>query len=133
MILDVAMIVLLIVLGFGAMLPAYWGWRMIVDYYRRTQITPPIVEPCPKVAVILCLRGADPSLDECLHGLLNQDYPRYQVRIVVDCVADSAWQKVHDLLARGIRTGVEVDVDVLAKPCAKCSLKVCSQLQAVAK
>src|SRR5438445_469746 len=108
MLIDVAMILLLSALGFGAILPAYWGWRMIVDYYRRTRITPPITEPCPNVAVILCLRGVDPSLDGCLHGLLNQDYPRYQVRIVVDCIEDPAWQKVHDTLARGTRTGVKV-------------------------
>ena len=31
----------------------------------------------PKTAVILCLRGADPFLANCLRSLFNQNYPNY--------------------------------------------------------
>lgn len=133
MLLDIAMIVLFIVLGIGALMPVWWAWSLIVDYWRRSGVTPPITEPCPKVAVILCLRGADPSLDACLHGLVGQDYPQFRLQIVVDNIADRAWSKVHEILATGVRSGIEVQVEPLAKPCATCSLKVCAQLQAVTR
>ena len=41
-------------------------------------------EKAPRAVVMLCLRGTDPFLRKCLFGLLNQDYPAYQVRIVID-------------------------------------------------
>ncbi len=131
MILDVVMYVLFAILAIGALLPSYWTWRMVIYYSRHTRVTPPILDPCPQAAVILCLRGADPSLDACLNGLLNQDYPRYRVEIVVDHREDSAWHKVQEILARGVRSNVEVQVSVLEKHCPTCSLKACAQLQVV--
>ncbi len=131
--LEIAVIVLLVVLAIGAMIPVYWVWAMIIDYYRNTKPTPPVQEPTPSAAIILCLRGADPSLTPCLQGLLAQDYPRYQIRIVVDHVNDTAWAKVHEILAQSKPGHVPVDVSVLEKHCPTCSLKVCSQLQAVSK
>src|SRR5438105_2967893 len=101
MILDIAMIGVFVVLGAFALLPAYWAWRLILFYWRHSRVTPAAPAPCPRVAVILCLRGADPSLDACLNGLLHQDFPHYQVQIVVDNRTDSAWPRVHDHLARG--------------------------------
>ncbi|MBI2807083.1 MAG: glycosyltransferase family 2 protein [Planctomycetes bacterium] len=133
MLLEIAMIVLLVVLGSGAMIPAYWGWRMVFDYYARTVPTPPVSEPCRDVVVLLCLRGADPSLKACLHGLLNQDYPRYQIQIIVDSVNDGAWNQVHEILAQEKPGRVLVEVNALEKHCPNCSLKVCAQLQAVAR
>ena len=38
----------------------------------------------PKVAVILCLRGVDPFLNECLERLARLDYPRFVLRVMVD-------------------------------------------------
>ena len=38
----------------------------------------------PRTVVILCLRGADPQLEDCLSGLLHQDYDNWELRIVVD-------------------------------------------------
>lgn len=133
MVLEIVVTVAFVVLGIGALLPAWWTWHMLIDYYRRTRVTPALGGPCPNVTVILCLRGADPSLDACLAGLLNQDFPRYQVHIVVDSSEDRAYGKVHEILARGTRPEVQVHVDVLEKHCATCSLKVCAQLQAVSK
>ena len=49
---------------------------------RRRQAANLNDEDCPKAAVILCLRGSDPFLTECLAGLLNQDYPNYEVIVV---------------------------------------------------
>lgn len=131
MILDAVMIGVFVVLGIGVLLPAYWAWSMIIYYWRNSRVTPPMPDPCPNAAVIMCLRGADPSLDACLHGLLHQDYPRYQVQIVVDSRTDSAWDKVHEILARGMPPNVQAHVSVLEKRCPTCSLKVCAQLQVV--
>lgn len=123
--------VLFVVLAIGALFPAYWVWRMVIYYWLHSRVTPPMTGRCPKAAVILCLRGADPSLDACLRGLLHQDYPNYQLRIVVDNRSDGAWQKAHDALASGGQSNVDVRVSTLEKHCPNCSLKVCSQLQAI--
>ena len=42
----------------------------------------------PRVLVVLALRGSDPSLVDCLRSLFQQDYPHYQVRLVVDHRSD---------------------------------------------
>src|SRR5205807_1146701 len=94
--------------------------------------TAPATGPLPSVTVILPLRGADPSLARCLHGLLHQDYPRYAVRIVVDSPDDPAWGKVQELLALGYPGHVDVREEVLKHRRPTCSLKVSAQLQAVA-
>jgi glycosyltransferase involved in cell wall biosynthesis len=44
----------------------------------------------PRAAVVLCLRGSDPYLDECLAQLARQDYPDYELRIVLDSPSDPA-------------------------------------------
>src|ERR1051326_5307030 len=128
---DIVVLIAFVPLGIAALLPMYWAWRHLIYFYRHTRVTPPVQEPCPNVVVILCLRGADPSLDACLQGLLHQDYPHYHVHIVVDHRDDPAWSRVQDILARGYPSKVQVHVQTLEKPCPKCSLKVCSQLQVV--
>ena len=40
--------------------------------------------------MILSLRGADPSLEACVKGLLAQDYPAYRAHIVIDSAEDPA-------------------------------------------
>jgi cellulose synthase/poly-beta-1,6-N-acetylglucosamine synthase-like glycosyltransferase len=128
---DILIYVSIAILSIGVFLPSYWAWRLIIYYARHSRVTPPVAEPCPKVTIILCLRGADPSLASCLTGVLNQDYPRYQVHIVVDHREDSAWTRTHEILARGVPAHVEVHVNVLKHPCATCSLKACAQLQVI--
>ena len=67
-------------------------WR-----YRRSL---PADGDCPRAAVVLCLRGRDPSLEKCLESVLKQDYPDYRLHIVVDNRQDPAWQ-VAESLAKG--------------------------------
>ncbi len=85
--------------------------------------------PAPKVTVILCLRGADPTLAQCLQGLLNQDYPNYTVQIVVDRRDDPAWAVVASILQS--QTAVETQVQVLKNRLETCSLKCSSLIQAI--
>ncbi len=52
----------------------------------------------PKTAVILCLRGADPYLRQCLRALLQQNYPQYELKVVVDHQDDPAWNVAIDTI-----------------------------------
>jgi len=84
----------------------------------------------PKVAVVLSLRGADPFLDRCLAGLFAQDYPDYDVRIVIDCATDPAWDVVERAVAR--HRAHNVTIEALKAARRTCSLKNSSLIQAVA-
>ncbi len=86
---------------------------------------------CPKTAVVLCLRGSDPFLPACLQAILDQDYPCYDVRIVVDSPDDPAWKTVQEVLSRSGAANVQVRFLVDRRP--TCSLKCSSLLQAVSQ
>jgi GT2 family glycosyltransferase len=93
----------------------------------------PAPQPLPMAAVILPLRGADPLLEACLAGLLAQDYPAYQVHIVVDNANDPANKVVDEALARGYSSAAEVHVDILREPDELCSLKLSAQRQVLSR
>ncbi|MBC8868385.1 MAG: glycosyltransferase family 2 protein [Planctomycetes bacterium] len=88
-------------------------------------------EDCPKAAVILCVRGADPFLKDCLAGLSRQDYPQYEVHVVVDCQDDPAWELVEQVAKR--EEAAHVRVHALTERRRSCSLKISGVLQAVAE
>lgn len=96
---------------------------------RRPAPALPADADCPQARIILCLRGADPYLDEVLTRLLEQDYPNYDVHIVVDSATDPAAEVVREVL--GENKSRTVKVSVLAKPRVTCTLKVSALLQAV--
>jgi cellulose synthase/poly-beta-1,6-N-acetylglucosamine synthase-like glycosyltransferase len=122
--------VLILAALFG-LVPVVWAWRTVLYYWWRTGPTPPYAGP--PAAVILPLRGADPSLAPCLRGLLHQDYGRYFVHVVVDSENDPAQQVVRNVLAEGHGSNVTVRVGVLGQRHNTCSLKVSAQLQALAE
>jgi cellulose synthase/poly-beta-1,6-N-acetylglucosamine synthase-like glycosyltransferase len=82
---------------------------------------------CPPATVVLCLRGTDPFLEDCLAALLDQDYPNYDVRVVVDSEQDPAWPVAKRVLAQSDATNVRVEV--LADRRQTCSLKCSSLIQ----
>lgn len=69
---------------------------LFIVWYRRILLQPKSVEfdsdpseenspsTHPTVAIVLCLRGPDPTLPECLTGLLNQRYSDFSLHLVVD-------------------------------------------------
>jgi cellulose synthase/poly-beta-1,6-N-acetylglucosamine synthase-like glycosyltransferase len=124
----ISVVLCLVIVGL-TVVQAQFAYRF-VRVLRRAEPAPVSDAQCPKSTVILCLRGTDPFLETTLRGLLNQDYPCYDVRIVVDSEVDPAWQLVHDVLAQGSRCPVQVSA--LREPLATCSLKCSSLLQAVA-
>lgn len=82
----------------------------------------------PKAAVILAVRGADPSMERNIRALLAQDYPDYKVFIVVDHVEDTAWPIVRAICD----TAPEMaQVSVLTERLGTCSLKCSALVQAV--
>jgi glycosyltransferase involved in cell wall biosynthesis len=98
---------------------------------RRVPHASPTTAFYPKTAVILCLRGSDPFLTACLEAILRQDYPCYDLRIVVDSAGDPAWETVHRVLARC--GAANVRVTPLTDRRSTCSLKCSSLVQAVSE
>ncbi len=85
----------------------------------------------PKTAIILCLRGVDPFLPNCLKALLQQDYPQYDLKIIVDSQEDPAWQVAHDTVALCGATNVQISPLKIAS--TACTLKCSSLVQAVSE
>ena len=90
------------------------------DNYRDNEL--------PQVAIALCLRGADPFLSKCLQALLNQNYPNYELRVVIDSKEDPAWAMVDDML---LQANIPVHISTLRIHRETCSLKCSALIQAV--
>jgi cellulose synthase/poly-beta-1,6-N-acetylglucosamine synthase-like glycosyltransferase len=69
-------------------------------------------------------------LKRCLAAILDQDYPRFELRIVVDHRSDPAMPVVEDVLSS--RPAANAIVQQLSDPLGTCSLKCSSLIQAVA-
>jgi len=82
----------------------------------------------PPARVVLCLRGADPFLRDCIAGLLAQRYPCYELVIVVDSVDDPAWEVAHQVTAG---TTIPVSIRPLQVRSKHRSLLMSSVLEAV--
>lgn len=82
----------------------------------------------PKVAIVLCLRGADPFLAKCLQALLKQNYPHYELNIIIDSLEDEAWE----IVAKNTKSKtIPVKIEPLHLRHQTCSLKCSSLIQAV--
>ncbi|MBI3865121.1 MAG: glycosyltransferase family 2 protein [Planctomycetia bacterium] len=98
--------------------------------FRQPKSQPVPDAALPKVAVVMTLRGADPFLDRTLQGLTQLDYPRYDIRIIVDNKEDPAWEMVQRIVAQ--RACKNVVVEELSQRRSTCSLRMSSLIQAVA-
>jgi cellulose synthase/poly-beta-1,6-N-acetylglucosamine synthase-like glycosyltransferase len=85
----------------------------------------------PKTAVILCLRGADPYLRQCLRALLRQNYPQYELKVVVDHQDDPAGNIAIDTIQE--LGAINVEISFLRNVGNNCSLKCSSLVQAVSE
>ncbi|MCA9132252.1 MAG: glycosyltransferase family 2 protein [Planctomycetales bacterium] len=99
-------------------------WRLL--RFKRQLIAN---EQAPQAAIILCLRGGDPFLRDCLRGLLQQDYPHYEIRLVVDHRDDPAMSVIREFMVEG--QAAPFHIEYLAQPGLGCSLKCSSVVQAV--
>jgi cellulose synthase/poly-beta-1,6-N-acetylglucosamine synthase-like glycosyltransferase len=100
-------------------------WRAL----RRFQVKLIADSQAPRAEVILCLRGSDPFLGNCLSGLLNQDYPDYTVRIVVDGPQDPAHQALQEVFAKSPTNRVRIEN--LSQRYSTCGLKCSALVQAI--
>lgn len=94
------------------------------------------LQKLPQAAVILCLRGSDPFLADCITQLLRQDYPNYSLHIVIDNPHDPAWAVVRSAIAAVQRPDgrtVPVQISPLRTRHSTCSLKCSALLQAVSE
>ena len=82
-----------------------------------------------KAAVLMSVRGCDPSLKNSLLGILNQDYADYEVHLVVDHRSDPAWEFVHKLKADHDHHDL-LKIQEMHNPGDDCSLKCHSLVQA---
>jgi len=99
---------------------AVFGYLRMMRRYRPVQVAD---DDLPKALVILTLRGGDEELDNCLAQLANQDYPRYQVKIVIDHPTDPARAIVERFVARQPNRNISFEFLHGPSPCAtlKCS------------
>ncbi len=86
-------------------------------------------ELLPKAVIILALRGADPFLADCLCALLNQNYPQYDLHIVVDSQEDPAWDVVEKTIQETGATHFQVTPLIMRHN--TCSLKCSALVQAI--
>lgn len=78
---------------------------LVIQYYwfHRDAPQPGVIDPNsgppPKTAVILCLRGQEDGIPECLAGLVGQTYPNYKLHIAFDSPNDPAVAQVKEFFA----------------------------------
>ncbi len=96
-------------------------------FYRRPR-TSPVDQELPKAAILLPLRGADPELADALRRLMQQDYPDYELQIVVDHQEDPA----REVARQAVRElgATHVSIDVLNRKSNRCSPQCSALIQA---
>ncbi len=109
-------------------LQVFWACRFAACYPPPPSSDPTDAE-WPRVAVVLSVRGADPSLVACLRQLLRQNYSDYEIHLVIDSEDDPAWELLRPLLAAG--GAVPIHVRLLDTKFETCSLKVSALAQAI--
>ena len=102
---------------------------------RRLGRRPGLAQPAPAAEVVLCLRGADPSLPAALAALAGQTYPGpWRLLVVVDSRQDPAWplaqQTIDRVEAAGVARWQAARLTPLATRPASGSLKSASLRQA---
>lgn len=85
-----------------------------------------------KVAVVISVRGCDPTLGDSIRGILNQDYENYVVHLVIDHQTDPAWEYVHEIKMKHDQRDV-LAIHEMQNPPETCSLKCHSIVQALAR
>ena len=84
----------------------------------------------PEVAIVLCLRGPDPTLPECLTGLLSQQYPNFSLHLVVDSDCDPVIPIAKQAL-ESIASSIDVHWHTITDHSSNRSLKCSALLTAV--
>lgn len=120
--------VLSIIIGLIASVDAV----LAISFYRKLckwKPTPRADKAPPWVTVVLSLRGSDPFLRDCLDALVQLDYDRYDIRVVVDRPNDpaseivQAWYEEHPHRP--------ITIEFLTRRATTCSLKCSALVQVI--
>jgi cellulose synthase/poly-beta-1,6-N-acetylglucosamine synthase-like glycosyltransferase len=106
----------------------FWAWKFAFKYPPKA-FSLPQGQSLPRAAVLLSIRGADPSLWKCLQGLVDQNYPDYDIHIVIDSPEDPAWGIISHFLDRA--NGPRIHPRLLEERKDTCSLKMSALVQAI--
>ncbi|MEQ9411096.1 MAG: glycosyltransferase family 2 protein [Fuerstiella sp.] len=110
-----------------ALLHLFWLRRFRRGFRRPEVNLSQTDNELPSVLVVLSLRGADPFPGDCLRELFRQNYPTYDVRIVIDSRKDPAWPIVEKAIKA---CGAEnVQVKTLKNRLDSCGLRMSSLIQ----
>ena len=82
----------------------------LIRLFQKHQPTEVPDQQLPRCAVVLCLRGCDPDLDQHLESLLAQDYPDFHLYLVVDSHSDPALAVVREVLSREHNTNATIRI-----------------------
>ena len=74
----------------------------------------------PQFAVLMPMRGSDPFLDEAILSVLDQDYPDFQVHIIIDHPDDPALKVVQETIEK--RNTDHVRISFLEDKLDSCTL-----------
>ena len=97
-------------------------------FFRKTKAVV-ADEQLPRAAILLSLRGADPYLAQGLRCLMQQNYPDYELHIVIDRRDDPAWEVAEQ--AKTEAGHAAVHLMALRQPLPTCSLKCSALVQMV--
>jgi len=97
---------------------------------KRKEWKEPTREFSPKTMVILPLRGTDPSLTGGLKKILNQDYPNYHIRFLLDSHEDPALPFVKSAVEQWGKGCAEIKI--IDEHFSTCSLKCCALYHGIA-
>lgn len=123
---EVAVVLCCMLAGVGALL-APFGFLFLSLMFRSA--TPATGDDLPKVGILLPLRGADPELADGLRRLMQQDYPNFELQIVIDSPEDSSWGVVDQAMAK--IDAPHVHVSNIDRRSATCSPQCTALIQAV--
>jgi hypothetical protein len=87
------MLVVAVLLGWAILVIAsiqIWGVEHYAGWLREHALPSPQEIDYPPAAIVLSLRGADPFLTDCLQRLSQQDYPQFEIHVIVDHPTDPA-------------------------------------------
>lgn len=111
-------------------------WLIATAFERsfcRPQESPAKDAPAsrPPTAILLSLRGCDPTLPESLSAVLSQTTAEDLVQVVIDHPEDPAWPIAREV-QRQHPAGSRLQLQAMEPPSARCGLKCHSLSQAVA-
>lgn len=82
----------------------------------------------PKTALVLCLRGTDPSLPNCLKSIEQQSFDNFELHVVVDDLADPALEVLKEFQAT---SRLAIHTHLITDRRESCSLKCSAIITAI--